>query len=259
MTKISRRKVLTLLGVTGVSVALLPSISFAAKNTIICNWDKVFPPYSMERNGEMTGILVECMDDLLGTRMGYTVEHRGYDWPEAQEMVQSGKADSLCTNPTDVRRQFMYFSEEPVIESLPSIFCAVDNPRRMQIDDITDLDGLKNFRQVDYKGNGWAAKTFPPYLKITYVSDLQEVFKMISRGEADIFVGNGLAAMYVVKQTGLRKKIKARELPVGEASSFHFGLRRDYPDAQKVIERFEGVLDEAMLDNVTRKIIMNYL
>lgn len=259
MTRISRRKALTMLGATGASLALAPSFSFADSNTLICNWNKSFPPYSMERNGVMTGILVDCMDELLGKRMGYTLEHKGYDWPEAQALISSGKGDTLCTNNTDARKQFMLFSEEPVVESLPSIFCAVDNPRLSQINNIQSLDDLKDFRQVDYKGNGWATKTFPPYLRITYVENLLEVFKMIARNEADVFVGNGLAAMYAVKQTGLKNKIHARELPVGEASSFYFGIRRDYQDANKLVKEFDETLDEAMLDNATRKIIMQYL
>ena len=260
MTKnISRRKALTMLGATGAALALNPTISFSSKATIICSWNRSFPPYSMERNGAMTGILVECMDELLGKRMGYTLEHKGYDWTKAQELVRSGKADSLCTNDTDERKRFLFFSEESVVESLPSIFCAVDNPGRARIDKIKSLDDLKDFRQVDYKGNGWAMKTFPPDLEITYADSLSEVFEMISRGKQDIFVGNGLAAMYAIKQTGLKGKIHARELAIGESSSFHFGLRRDYPDARRIVERFDEVLDEALLDNATRKIIMNYL
>lgn len=259
MTTIPRRKALAMIGMTGVSIAMMPSISIGSNKTIICNWDKTFPPYSMERNGKMTGILVECMDELLGKRMGYTVEHKGYLWPEAQDLIRSGKADTLCTNPTDARKQFMYFSEQAVIESLPSIFCAANNPRRAEIDDIQTVDDLKNFKQVDYKGNGWARKTFPPFLRITYVDNLFEAFNMITRGEADIFVGNGLAAMYAIKRMGLKKQIHARELPIGEPSSFHFGLRRDYPDAKKVVEEFEATLDEALLEDVTRNIILHYL
>ncbi len=259
MTKISRRNALTMLGMTGASIALAPTMTFASNKTIICNWDKTFPPYSMERNGEMTGILVECMDELLGKRMGFTLIHKGYSWGEAQGLVRAGTADSLCTNDTDTRKQIMFFTEEPVIESLPSIFCTVDNPRISQINAITTLDDLKDFRQVDYEGNGWAQRTFPPYLRIKYVNKLTEVFTLISRGEADIFVGNGLAAMYAVKQMGLKKKIHARELPVGEPSSFHFGLRKNYPDAKKIVNDFSGVLDEAMLEGTTRNIILHYL
>ncbi|QJB57011.1 transporter substrate-binding domain-containing protein [Pseudodesulfovibrio sp. zrk46] len=258
MTRISRRHALTLLTAAAGS-ALLPSFTFASDKTIICNWDKTFPPYSMERDGKMTGILVDCMDDILGKRMGYTVEHRGMAWPQAQTLVQEGKADVLCTNPTDTRKQYMYFSEEPVVESLPSIFCAVDNPRISQINGITSMPQLSDFSQVDYEGNGWAAKTFPPYLKIRYVKDMAEVFTLISRHEADIFVGNGLAAMYAIKQAGLKNKIHARELAIGEPSSFHFGIRQDFPDAKELISTFEGALDEAMIDNATRKIIMHYL
>jgi len=213
----------------------------------------------MERDGKMTGILVDCMDEILGKRMGFEVIHQGYAWPEAQELVHTGKADALSTNPTDARKQYMFFSQEPVIESLPSIFCAADSPHIAQINNIQTLEQLKDFKQVDYEGNGWAQRTFPPYLKITYVKNLTEVFTMIARGEADIFVGNGLAAMYAIKQAGLKKVIHARELPVGEPSSFHFGLRRDYPEAMKIINNFDGALDEAMIDDVTRTIILNYL
>ena len=259
MTTISRRRALTMLATAGASIALAPSITFASKKTVICAWDRSFPPYSMERDGKMTGILVDCMDELLGRRMGFTVVHRGYGWPEAQDLVRAGEADALCTNDTDARKQFMLFAEEPVVESLPSIFCAVDNPRISEINAIVTLDDLKGFRQVDYEGNGWAQRTFPPYLRVTYLETLNDAFRMIARGEADIFVGNGLAAMYAIKQTGLKTKIHARELMVGEPSSFHFGLRRNYPEAQKIITDFEGVLDEAMLEDATRKIILHYL
>ncbi len=259
MTKISRRKALTMLGAASAAVSLAPSIVFASDTTIVCNWNKSFPPYSMERDGKMTGILVDCMDELLGKRMGYTVEHKGYDWPKAQDLVRTGKGDTLCTNATDARRQYLLFSEDPVVESLPSVFCAVDNPRINEINQIKTLADLKHFRQVDYSGNGWARQTFPPYLRITQAPDLFKAFQMIAKGEADIFVGNGLAAMYAVKSLGLKNKIHARELPIGEPSSFHFGLRSNYPDAKNVMTVFDGALDEAMLDDATRKIILNYL
>lgn len=259
MTKISRRHALTMLGMGSASIALMPTLSLAAPKTIICSWNKSFPPYSWERKGKMTGILVDCMDELLGKRMGYTVMHKGHSWADAQELIIDGKLDALCTNPTDTRKQFMYFSDEPVVESLPSIFCAVDNPRISAINAIETVEALKDFRQVDYQGNGWARATFPPYLKITYVDNLSEAFEMIARNEADIFVGNGLAAMYALKVTGLKNKIHARELPIGEPSTFHFGLRRDYPEAAKVIEDFTDVLLEAQAEKVTRKIVLHYL
>ncbi len=82
---------------------------------------------------------------------------------------------------------------------------------------------------------------------------------MIAQGKADVFVGNGLAAMYAIKVLGLKNRIHARELPVGEPSTFHFGLRRDYPDAKKIMDEFAGTLDEAQLENATREIILHYL
>lgn len=258
MPSYSRRHVLSMLGAAGAALTL-PSLSFASDKTITCNWDKTFPPYSMERDGRMTGILVECMDEILGKRMGYTVEHKGYAWPEAQTMVSRGQGDVLCTNDTDEREQYMVFCKEPVVESLPSVFFAADNPRMSDIQAIDSVDDLKGFRQVDYAGNGWAQRTFPAYLNITYVETLKDVIHMIARGEADIFVGNGLAAMYAIKQEGLKKKIQARELPVGEPSSFRFGVRLDYPDAQTLVADFQAALDSAQEAEATRNIILNYL
>ncbi|WP_319471285.1 transporter substrate-binding domain-containing protein [uncultured Pseudodesulfovibrio sp.] len=259
MTKISRRSALAMIGTAGLAASLAPSFVLASNKSMICNWNRNFPPYSMERNGKMTGILVECMDELLGRRMGYTLEHLGYGWPKAQDLVRAGKGDTLCTNPTKARMQYMLFSEEPMVESLPSIFCLNDNPRINEINQVLTLGDLKDFRQVDYAGNGWARQTFPPYLRIAQAPDLFEAFKMIAQDKADIFVGNGLAAMYAIKVLGLKNRIHARELPVGEPSTFHFGLRRDYPDAKKIMDEFAGTLDEAQLEGATRKIILNYL
>lgn len=259
MSKITRRQALTLIGTTGLSIAIGPSISLASNTTIICNWDKEFPPYSMEENGKMTGILVECMEEVLGKRMGYTIEHQGHKWIKAQDLVRAGKGDSLCTNPTDGRKQFMHFSEEPVIESSPSIFCSVNNPKIDEINKITALDQLKDYKVVDYMGNGWARRTFPPYLRVRYVKNLTEIFTLIKQGEADVFVGNGLAAIYAIKQNNMKDDIHARELQIGEPSSFHFGLRQDYPDSQKVIEAFDEALFQAQVEDATRNIIMKYL
>ncbi|QGY38601.1 transporter substrate-binding domain-containing protein [Pseudodesulfovibrio cashew] len=259
MSKTSRRHALKMIAAATASLTLAPSFSLAGSKTLVCNWNGTFPPYSMEQGGRMTGILVDCLDDILGKRMGYTLVHRAYPWSKAQELVQSGEGDTLCTNPTDEREQFMIFSEEAVIESAPSIFCDKDNPLLPGINAVQTLDDLKAFRQVDYKGNGWARKTFPPSLNVRYVDTLDQAFRLIKDGEADIFVGNGLAARYALKQSGLTLEFHARELPVGETSAFHFGLRKDYPDAQGVVEAFGEALDEAQLDGTPRKIIMSYL
>jgi ABC-type amino acid transport substrate-binding protein len=259
MTMLSRRQALTMLGTASAAVALAPTIALTGRKAMVCNWNASFPPYSMQRDGVMTGILVDCLDELLGRRMGFALHHKGYDWPEAQTLVGEGKGDTLCTNPTDARKQYLLFAEEPLVESLPSIFCAADNPRLAEINAVATLKDLQSLRQVDYKGNGWARKTFPADHPILYVDTLNQALDMVARNEADVFVGNGLAAMYAIGQAGLKGRIRARELPVGEPSSFHFGLRADYPDAAAIMARFANVQDEAMDQGVTRKIILGYI
>jgi len=259
MTTLSRRQVLAMIGTAGAALALGPSLAIADDNTVICGWNNAFPPFSMEQDGRMTGILVECMDELLGKRMGMTVVHTAAPWASVQDMVRTGKVDSLCTNPTESRCQFMLFCKQPVVESLPAIFRAKDNPRGVEIDHITNLKGLRDFRQVDYAGNGWAHETFPPDQHITWADSMAEAMAMVADGRADIFVGNTLAAMYAMAQGGLRDRIKVRELAVGKPSSFHFGLRRDYLGAQDVVDRFSQTLDEAAAEDALDDIIQKYM
>ncbi len=259
MTTLSRRHVLAMIGTAGAALALAPSLTFAAGDTVVCGWNGAFPPFSMERDGKMTGILVECMDELLGKRMGMTVVHKTAPWASVQDMVRTGKVDALCTNPTQARCQYMLFCKLPVVESLPAIFRAKDNPRGAEIDRVTSLEGLRDFRQVDYAGNGWAHETFPPDLHIVWAETLADALAMVADGRADIFVGNTLAAMYAMGQSGLRDKIRVRELAVGKPSSFHFGLRRDYPDAQALVERFAQAQDEATADDALDDIIQKYI
>jgi polar amino acid transport system substrate-binding protein len=256
---ITRRRALTLLSTATAAMALNPSMVLSARQTLVCNWTRDFPPYCMERDGVMTGILVECADEVLGARMGFALDHRGYEWPEAQALVARGQGDILCTNPTRERMGFALFADEPVLEVPPSIFCAADNPRLAEINAVKTLDDLAAFRQVDYKGNGWAAQTFPPTLSITYADPLTQALEMIARGEADVFVGNGLGALYAIRQAGLSDTIHARELPVGKPSSFHFGLRADYPQAQAVMTRLATFQDEAMAQGTIREIILRFL
>ncbi|MFH1913281.1 MAG: transporter substrate-binding domain-containing protein [Pseudomonadota bacterium] len=259
MTKFTRRRALTLFGSAAAAIALNPTLVLASRQNLICCWDRNFPPFSMERDGAMTGILVDCMDELLGARMGLTLTHRGLDWPSAQAMLESGQGDVLCTNPTAARRKYTLFTDMPVVESLPSIFCAVDNPRLAEIDAVTDLDGLRPFRQVDYAGNGWATQTFSADHAITSVDSLSTALSMVASLEADIFVGNSLAALHTIREAGLKDRMRARELPVGEPSSFHFGLRATHADAPAILDRFVAVQNEAMAQGVIREIILGYL
>lgn len=256
---ITRRRALTLLSAATAAMALNPCMALSARQTLVCNWVRNFPPYCMEQDGVMTGILVECANEVLGARMGYALDHRGYEWPEAQALVASGQGDILCTNPTRERLDFALFADEPVLEVPPSIFCAMDSPRLAEINAVKTLDDLAAFRQVDYQGNGWAAQTFPPTLSITYADTLTQALEMIARGEADVFVGNGLGALYAIRLAGLTGTFHARELSVGEPSRFHFGLRADYPQARAVMTRLTTFQDAAITQGAIREIILRHL
>ncbi|MDD3313815.1 transporter substrate-binding domain-containing protein, partial [Pseudodesulfovibrio sp.] len=92
MTTISRRQALRLIAVASATLPLAPTLAMAADNTTVtCGWNAAFPPFSMEKDGQVTGILVDCMNELLVKRMGLTVRHQAGSWPAVQDMARTGK------------------------------------------------------------------------------------------------------------------------------------------------------------------------
>lgn len=73
-------------------------------------------PYSYkDKNGEMHGVLIELLDELLVKRMHLEVEHIGFPWNRAQILSEKGIYDAIFTNPTQKRLLKFVSNKEPLI------------------------------------------------------------------------------------------------------------------------------------------------
>lgn len=236
-----------------------PMPLFGETPTIRVNYYNKFLPLSFKRNGQMQGILVDSLDAVLTKRLGMTLTHKGYPWQRAQTLVQDGAADAIITNPTDARKTYAYFTKSPFVTSYVVILTSSANTRKSEIDQIRVIEDLKHFRQVDHRGNGWARKWFKG-LDIHWVNSLEQAIRLLDAQRYDIFVGNGLVARAIIREQNLKEKIAVRNVPdIAEPGQFHFGLRKTFPDARKIIDDVETALADAKSDGEIERIVARYL
>jgi len=73
-------------------------------------------PYSYkDKNGEMHGILIDLLDELLAKKMHLEIEHIGFPWNRAQALSEKGIYDAIITNPTEKRLLKFVSNKEPLI------------------------------------------------------------------------------------------------------------------------------------------------
>lgn len=228
---------------------------------IVINYDDNFAPLSYGEDGNITGILVEVLDDLLVDRLGLKVEHRGYSGRRARFMVKTGKSDAFCAEPISGAKEYAWFARTPVVRSSSALFTGVDNPRKEDIGTVSTLAGMRAFSQVDYLGSAWAKKTFPKDMQagIHWVGSQDAAFKMLAINRYDIYVGSEIVGRYKLVKIGLADDIFVRRVSIGKPVVLHFGLRKTYPDAQGIIADVERVLKEAESEGAISRIVEKYI
>ncbi len=254
----SRRRVLFLTGVA----AALPLISplgraKAADAALRINVFDQFAPLSFKEGGAITGILPDLLNEVLQKRMGHPISFQGMPWLRAQEGVKDGDADAFCTTPTDKRREYAVFGQEPILTSGTAVFFAKSNPRAEEIRNISTIDDLPKFSQGDYSGNGFAETTFKG-LKIEWANSLDQVMKKIALGRNDIFVGTDVVGRWTVKQSGLSDQIVNFNVDFAPPSNFNLGIRKSLSGHEQVIQRYDEIVKQAKSDGTLAGIITRY-
>jgi polar amino acid transport system substrate-binding protein len=232
---------------------LLPSVVIAAEPMRFVYYDD-YRPRSWSDNGRMRGILVDIIDEAIGTRLGIPVAHSGYPWKRAQYMVKNGMADALVTLPTQERYSYTVVGEEPVIVFTLNIVTRRNHPKMKDLEYVTTIEQLKDYSIVDYLGNGWA-KSNLKNMNIHWVSNIDSIFRFLSNGRADIAIASKFT-IFIMHHQGYASQL--RVLPNKLSSvSFHVcvGKHSVYIDR---INDIDKVLREMRTDGTIDRIEMAY-
>ncbi len=191
-------------------VISLFAASLHAKDTMLFVYYSDYAPFGWIEDGKMQGLYIDIVNEAFTNRSGIPIEHEGYPWKRAQNMVRKGKADGYCTVVTPERLTFSYASEESIIEVNFKIYAPVGSPRLNLLREVKSIPELKSFKLVDYRGSGWAEKNLSG-LDMHWLNTNIQVWKYLMKGRADATVKNEWTTRHVLKKLGYQDKIV--ELP----------------------------------------------
>ncbi len=194
---ITRALILLLLSLVGSSLQ--------AKEPFKIVYFNDFPPYSFQGPQQMQGIYVDILHEALANRMKINVSHQGFPWARAQANVKSGKADAFITTPTKQRIIYTNVSEG-VIQDTNHIFVRVSHPDLENLKKITSIQQLKDYKVVDYVGNGWATNVLKG-MNVHWLARFEQIFPYLMKGRGDLHVTSRSMAAYNLKKMGYKGKI----------------------------------------------------
>ena len=204
-------------------------------------------PYIFANSGnEPDGIFHDIITNAF-RRMKTPLQYDVYPWTRAQMIVNTKQADALITVPTPKRLEHLLPSQEPVFVMQYKIFTQSDNPNIDKIKAVTSLSDLKEFKIIDYIGDGWAEKNLKQY-GVEWSPNLTSACKMLAAHRGDIFLQDEVMVLYALKN--IRKtegdlnhtydKIIAIDAPVKEIK-FHLLIRKD-SEYIHVLPNFDATL-----------------
>ena len=174
---------------------------------------KPFHWYDKETR-ETKGVFIDMVEEILGNRLGYKIVYTEYPWKRAQQKVHDGKEDAYITTPTPERLKYTEVGDNPLIVMQKSVFTYVDNPRIERLKNIKKFEDLREFKVLDYLGNGWSEKRLVEETGILpdYSPSIDSVLKKLAAKRGDIFIEDSTIVNYNMRILGLSDKIV--ELPV---------------------------------------------
>lgn len=234
-------------------VFLLPTLATAAEPMRFVYYDS-YRPRSWDDNGTMRGILIDVVDEAIGKRLGISVTHTGYPWKRAQLKVKEGTADAFITMPNEERRTYTIIGDEPVIEFALHVVTRKKHPKAKGMEAITSIEQLKDYKIVDYLGNGWAKRNLKE-VNVSWLPEIDKIFPFLIDGRADLFIASK-RTLYEMKRQGYDSQLTV--LPNKLSSvSFHLCVGKDSPYKDRLND-FDRILREMHEDGTIDRIEESY-
>ncbi|MFI3154794.1 MAG: EAL domain-containing protein [Methylococcaceae bacterium] len=162
--------------------------------------DRDFAPYEwIDGKGNYVGLSADYMA-LVEQRLGVKFDIvKNKSWAEIIEMAQHGEVDMLSNaNKTPERERYLIFTEAYL--NTPAIIISDGNNGF-----IGTLDRL-NGKQVTLEKGYFMQELLMhdhPEIKLIPVANVHAALTLLSRGEADAYIGDAASANYAVKREGM--------------------------------------------------------
>ena len=254
---ITRRKFLRTLPPAVLSAGSLVTSSVLAQQKALRfgYFDKFEPLSFRDADGMMGGLLIDAVS-LVSSVAGISVSHAGLPWIRAQKYVQKGELDAFCTNPTDSRREYVQFCENPLVVNRNGALHRKGDKRFGEYQKKTDMKGVN---LADYLGNKWIEAEMGDVVSFTWLSSQSEVLGVVARGRSDGVIVSEIEGMHLLKTIGMDSDLEFSALPFMPQDNYTIGVRRSYEGVDEVVSKLNAAVLRTMEDGRLRKIVSHYL
>lgn len=195
-----------------------------------------WPPFDYNEYGKPKGFSIDYIK-LLSKKIGIEIKFiNGYAWQELLELFEEKKIDVLpVMYKNEERKQFTLFSE-PYYRGKLGVFARVDNTLESEEDLIKMKVGIE-------KSHGAIPiiKNRIKDIELTEIKENSELVTQLATERLDAIIGNPLLFYFYIKENQIINielkhyiKLDGRDQL---DTSFHIGVRKDWPLLQSIINK----------------------
>ena len=216
-----------------------------------------YAPYSWrDESGNMRGIFIDILDEVIGKRLQRAVEHEGFPWARAQKYVRSGEYDAMIAPITEERASYTDISELAVLTSRMALFTRASHPEISVFENTRSLVDIRTYNFVTQLGDGWAAENLEQ-MKVQYAKDLDTVLRMLSQGRADLFVEVAEVTHWNMRNLNLGAEIVEVDGVTIEETPYHLMISKK--SSQQLLAEFDASLRQFIADGALGKLLEKYM
>lgn len=181
---------------------ILPTGCAQRRKTLSIGFDKAFPPYTYEENGEFIGFDIEVAKAVCELE-GWTAELKAINWDEKDNLLNSGEIDCIWSGFTINGRENDYTISDPYCDNTYVVVVPKSS-------DITDLKGLSEkvvgvqaaSSGAEYLNNNEKGKALAQSFKLlSQFTDFGGAFESLEKGVIDAVIIDKSSGNYYAKNS----------------------------------------------------------
>lgn len=204
------------------------------------------PPTSFVEDGKAVGILKELLELVFEQMPNYKLEFYTAPWNRAQYQLQNNNLDMFVTYPSQARKEYANFMEEPLYNwDFSFLIYNKDNPKSKIIQEAKSFEDLRNLTFLSQEGIDWEKESIPPYIKRIYYNKIDGMFhSMFKRTNGDFMIMSDKQATYLATKFGYEQKLGIQRVSIFPNSNifFHIGIRKNFSRNREILLEISEVL-----------------
>lgn len=231
--------------------------SFAQTTNQLTLLTESYPPFNFEENGELKGISIDLMENLL-KKVGSSLRRsdiRLIPWARGYyDQVQHEKNVALFAMTRSEHREDLFKWVGPIAPTLIGLIARKDKEVKIQ-----NLDDILNYR-VGVIREGIApqllVKRGIPKQKLQQVSTTIQNIRKLERDRIDVWAYETNVANWEIKSTGLNPS-DYQSVYILQTGELWFAFNRQTPDS--LVRQLQSAYDQLVKDGEYQKILDRYL